>query len=63
MFSVMKVKEITICGGGSLAHAIAGVISANSGIKVNILTRCPEKWNKQIRVQYYPNMYYKGLLI
>lgn len=43
-------KIITICGGGSLGHVIAGWISARGHAVVNILTNRPEKWNHEIKV-------------
>lgn len=41
--------KICICGGGSLGHVIAGKI-ASKGENVSILTRCPEKWNSEIKI-------------
>lgn len=41
-------KTITICGGGSLGHVIAGWLSARNHAIVNILTNRPEKWNHEI---------------
>lgn len=41
--------KICICGGGSLGHVIAGKI-ASMGENVSILTRCPEKWNSEIKI-------------
>ena len=43
-------KTITICGGGSLGHVIAGWISARDHAIVNILTNRPDKWNHEIKV-------------
>lgn len=43
-------KNICICGGGSLGHVIAGWLSARNHAKVSILTGRPEKWNKEIFV-------------
>lgn len=43
-------KIITICGGGSLGHVVAGWLSARNHAMVNILTRCPEKWHTDIVV-------------
>jgi len=43
-------KTITICGGGSLGHVIAGWLSARNHAKVNILTIRPEKWTSKIKV-------------
>lgn len=41
-------KTITICGGGSLGHVVAGWLSARNHALVNILTNRPEKWNHEI---------------
>lgn len=43
-------KTITICGGGSLGHVIAGWLSARNHAVVNILTGRPERWNHEIVV-------------
>lgn len=43
-------KIITICGGGSLGHVIAGWLSARNHARVNILTNRPEKWSHEIAV-------------
>lgn len=43
-------KTITICGGGSLGHVIAGWLSARGHAKVNILTGRPERWMHDICV-------------
>ena len=41
---------ITICGGGSLGHVIAGWLSAHNHAKINILTNRPEKWAHEIEI-------------
>lgn len=41
-------KTITICGGGSLGHVVAGWLSAQNHASVNILTNRPEKWHHEI---------------
>lgn len=43
-------KIITICGGGSLGHVVAGWLSARNHAVVNILTGRPEKWQHNIEV-------------
>lgn len=43
-------KTITICGGGSLGHVVAGWLSARNHAIVNILTGRPEKWHNNIVV-------------
>ncbi len=44
--------NINIClvGGGNLTHAIAGFLGAKNNVKINILTRKPELWSKEILV-------------
>jgi ketopantoate reductase len=42
--------KITICGGGSLGHVCAGVLSSHEGVEVSILTARPEKWGREIVV-------------
>lgn len=44
-------KTITICGGGSLGHVIAGWLSAKHKAVVNILTGRPERWHSEICVE------------
>lgn len=43
-------KVITICGGGSLGHVVAGWLSARNHAVVNILTGRPERWQHNIVV-------------
>ena len=38
--------RIVICGGGGLGHTCAGVLSNRDGVKVDLLTNHPEKWNR-----------------
>ena len=40
--------EITICGGGNGSHASAAVISRVKDFKVNVLTRRPADWSKNL---------------
>lgn len=42
--------RIVICGGGSLGHACAGILSNISGVTVDLLTNRPEQWNRQFKV-------------
>ncbi len=43
-------KTICICGGGSLGHVIAGWLASRNHARVNVLTRRPERWNREIVV-------------
>ncbi len=40
--------SITICGGGSLSHALAAVIGADPDNEVSVLTRQPHRWSPQV---------------
>lgn len=42
--------KICICGGGSLGHVCAGVLSSEPSVSVNVLTGKPNLWNKSIKV-------------
>lgn len=54
--------RICICGGGSLAHVCAGVLSSQPEVEVNIFTRKPESWSHQIDVTDINGKEYKGEL-
>ena len=53
--------RICICGGGSLGHVIAGKI-ADKGEQVSILTRQPNKWNKELQVDDCAGNLFRGKL-
>ena len=42
--------RICILGGGNIAHALAGELSLNSDISVDVLTRKPQKWSNVIEL-------------
>lgn len=42
--------KICICGGGSLGHVCAGVLSSREGVQVSILTQKPGMWSDEIKV-------------
>lgn len=42
-------KNVCICGGGNLGHVVAGFLAAN-GYGVNLLTRHPERWQRQLSI-------------
>jgi opine dehydrogenase len=48
--------RICICGGGNISHVLAGLL-ANKGHTINILTRQPTKWSKNISVLFENNKY------
>lgn len=41
--------KVCICGGGSLGHVMAGVLSSK-GLEVNILTGRPKEWEKELEI-------------
>lgn len=43
-------KNICICGGGSIGHVISGYLGTKEGVKVNILTRKPAEWQKELHI-------------
>lgn len=43
-------KTLCICGGGSLGHVVAGYLSATKSVKVNVLTRNPQRWGRELIV-------------
>ncbi|KAL4510772.1 hypothetical protein ABPG72_004926 [Tetrahymena utriculariae] len=43
-----RVIEVTICGGGNGTHASAAVISRTNEFKVNVFTRRPKEWSKNL---------------
>jgi len=55
-------KNICICGGGSLGHTIAGFIASQKEYNVSILTRQPDKWCDTIDVTDLKNHHFKGEL-
>ncbi len=40
--------QVAICGGGNTAHFAASVISSNPEYIVNVFTRRPQLWNKNL---------------
>lgn len=56
------IKTFTIIGGGNLGHVIAGVVSHNNDIKVNLLTSRPELWHNVITVEAVDGRIFNGKL-
>lgn len=46
----MMKETICICGGGSLGHVIAGYLSAQKDVQVNILTQKPDRWKGSLQI-------------
>ncbi len=42
--------RIVICGGGNVAHVLAGVLSQRKGLDIRVLTRNPGLWGESIQV-------------
>ena len=55
-------QTITICGGGSLGHVIAGWLAARNHAIVNILTNHPERWQHEIEIDTTENELLKAKL-
>lgn len=53
---------ITICGGGSLGHVVAGWLSARNHATVNILTNQPEKWEHKIKIDTPEGTILEGMI-
>ena len=45
-------KRIAVCGGTSLAHALAAVVAADRDNEVTVLTRQPSRWSRTVRAIY-----------
>lgn len=54
--------NICICGGGSLGHVCAGVLSSQEGMNVNIYTSQPQKWRNKIEVTDINGKVFQGNL-
>lgn len=54
--------KVCICGGGSLGHVCAGVLSSQHDVSVNIFTQKPERWSAQINVTDLNGKVYQGKL-
>lgn len=55
-------QTITICGGGSLGHVIAGWLATRNHAIVNILTNRPERWQHEIEIDTPENELLKAKL-
>ena len=56
--------QITIAGGGNLAHASVACIGHHCpGVKINVLTRRPKEWGKSVVGQTKDSIWaYKGII-
>lgn len=56
-------KIVTICGGGSLGHVVAGWLSARNHAIVNILTNRPERWKREIMLDTPDGQLLQGQIV
>lgn len=54
--------KVCICGGGSLGHVCAGVLSAQPDVEVNVFTQRPQRWNKTLTITDLEGKTYQGNL-
>ncbi len=43
--------RIAVCGGGNVAHVLAGLLSQNKGLDIRVLTRKSPLWSEAIQVR------------
>lgn len=55
-------RTVCICGGGSLGHVIAGYLGTKENVSVNILTRKPELWKRELCISTPEGDVLKGKL-
>lgn len=54
--------KICICGGGNLGHVIAGFLAVEKENEVSLLTRHPERWEKELLIKIPQGDVLKGTL-
>ena len=54
--------KVCICGGGSLGHVCAGVLSSQSDVEVNVFTQQPQRWSKTLTITDLEGKIYQGNL-
>ena len=54
--------RVCICGGGNLGHVVAGFLAAQDNCEVNLLTRQPERWQRQLEITTPEGEVLKGRL-
>lgn len=52
--------KVCICGGGSLGHVCAGVLSSQDNVKMNILSSHPKRWGNAITVTDFNGKQFKA---
>ena len=62
MYKLKKGFTVCVCGGGSLAHAVSGVIGSNPNCSVNVLTRRPYDWETKISIDFQGDFILHGQL-
>ena len=54
--------KICICGGGSLGHVCAGMLSSKANVNINLLTGHPNSWNHNITITDINKVAYQGTI-
>lgn len=54
--------KVCICGGGSLGHVCAGVLSSQPDVEVNVFTQRPQRWSKALTITDLEGKNYQGNL-
>jgi NAD/NADP octopine/nopaline dehydrogenase, alpha-helical domain/Ketopantoate reductase PanE/ApbA len=54
--------RVAVCGGGSLAHAVAAVLGAREELDVRVLTRQPQRWSRKVRGIYLDIAEIRGIV-
>ena len=52
--------NVCICGGGNLGHVVTGFLAAHDNCEVSLLTRHPERWQKQLSINTPEGIHLQG---
>ena len=44
-------QRVCICGGGNLGHVVTGFLAIHGDCEVSLLTRHPERWQRQLTIR------------
>lgn len=53
-------QRVCICGGGNLGHVVTGFLAARGDCEVSLLTRHPERWQRQLAIRTPDGMVLTG---
>ena len=53
---IRRPLSVCVCGGGNLAHVLAGVMGSNPAVDVRVLTRRPADWASVVKVYWEENV-------